>query len=311
MATTPSLRQLRYFVTLAEAGQVSRAAEWLGLSQPSLSLQISALETRLGLALVERRRRGVVLTPEGRLVLERAKRVLDEVSALGDLAQSLGAGLTGQLRLGASPTVGPYLLPGLVRRMHRDHPDFRLVLRDGAPRDLVEELLAGRHDVILTQLPVTARGIAVARLFREPLRVAMAHDHPLAAKDMLTDADLAGQDVLTLPDAFALHSQIAELCRDVGAGLRADYEGTSLDALRLMASMGMGLAFLPALYLASEAGHSAGDVVVRPFRQDRVTRSIGLVWRQSAAPSVALERLTNLLRRTLREDHAGRVIAEA
>lgn len=310
MPRAPSLRQLRYFLHLAETGQYGRAAARVGISQPSLSLQIADLEKRLGLQLVERRRRGVVLTPEGREVRARAARIVEEVEALVETAQTLETGMAAQLRLGSTPTIGPYLLPGLVRRLHAADPEAKLILHDGAPRDLTDDLMAGRHDVILTQLPVAARDITVVRLFREPLLVAMAHDHPLAQVDHVREADLAGQEVLSLSSAFTLHDQIATLCRDLGAHLSADYEGTSLDALRQMVAMNMGLCFLPALYVRSEISAHRGDVAVRPFRKGRFTRSIGLAWRQSSGRAASLERLADVLRDVIRAEHSGIVIPE-
>jgi len=310
MTTRPSLRQMRYFVALAEAGQYRRAAESLGLSQPSLSLQIGNLEKILRLTLLERGRRGIVLTAQGRDVLVRARRIVDEVDALTGLAETLRHGLTGTLRLGSTPTIGPYFLPRVVRRLHADFPDLRLIVRDGAPRDLLEDLQAGVHDLILTQLPVQARSLTVARLFREPLRVALAQDHPLAGREMLMDADLAGQDILSLSPAFALHSQIAALADEVGAQLRQDYEGTSLDALRQMAAMRMGVAFLPALYIKSEAS-SSGDVVVRRFRRDAFYRSVGLVWRSNAGQGGAYQRFTDIARAVAREEFKGLVTPES
>lgn len=310
MKQAPSLRQLRYFLHLADTAQYGRAAARAGISQPSLSLQIAELENRLGLKLVERRRRGVVLTPEGREVRDRAARIVAEVEALVDTAQRLETGMPTQLRLGSTPTIGPYLLPGLVRRLRATYPEAKLVLRDGAPRDLAEDLMAGRHDVILTQLPVAAPDVTVIRLFREPLSVAMAHEHPLTSGQEVRDEDLAGQEVLSLSSAFALHTQIASLCRDLGAHLNADYEGTSLDALRQMVAMNMGLTFLPALYVRSEISAPRGDVAVRPFRKGRFTRSIGLVWRNSSGHSGSLLRLAEVARDVIRDDHAGIVIPE-
>ncbi|SMX36691.1 hydrogen peroxide-inducible genes activator [Maliponia aquimaris] len=310
MTEAPSLRQLRYFLHLAETGQYGRAAARAGISQPSLSLQIAELERRLRLKLVERRRRGVVLTPEGRAVRERAARIVEELEALVETAQLLETGMPGQLRLGSTPTIGPYLLPGLVRRLHAAYPEAKLVLRDGAPRELTEDLVAGRHDVILTQLPVAARDVTVLRLFREPLSVALAHEHPLAQAAEIRDEDLAGQEVLSLSSAYALHGQIATLCRDLGAHLSADYEGTSLDALRQMVAMNMGLTFLPALYVRSEISAPRGDVAVRPFRRGRFTRSIGLVWRASSGNAASLNRLAEVAREVIRADFAGVVIPE-
>ncbi|MCM2561053.1 hydrogen peroxide-inducible genes activator [Lutimaribacter sp. EGI FJ00015] len=276
----PSMRQLRYFVTLADNGQYRRAAERLGISQPSLSLQIAALENRVGQRLVERRRGGLVLTPAGREILPRARDILAQAEDLAALARSLDAGVTGTLRLGATPTIGPYMLPGILRHLHETHPELKLLARDGPPRDMIEDLLAGAHDLVVTQLPLAAADLSLRPLYREPLFLAVARDHALAARARVGTADLAGLDMLSLGPAHALHGQITRLCRDTGARLRSEYEGTSLDALRQMVAMNMGATLLPALYLRSEMPAHDTDVVAVPFHPV-MTRTVGVAWRRS------------------------------
>ncbi len=301
MDQLPTIKQLRYFVALAEAGHYRKAAERVGISQPSLSLQIANLEQLLKLTLVERGRAGAVLTPEGRETLTRARRILDETQALADISEHMQSGLAGTIRLGASPTLGPYLLPNVVRRLHEIYPSLRLIIRDGAPRDLMDDLLSGTHDLILTQLPVQSTDLAVTRLFREPLRLAAAPDHPLAAKGSAHDADLNGESLLALSSRFTLHSQMADLATDVGAILRQDYEGTSLDALRQMVAMNMGVTFLPALYMQSEVASQGGDVTAIEFRKGRLTRSIGIAWRKSSGHHAGFKTFADLVRTVARE----------
>ncbi|MFU8778510.1 MAG: LysR substrate-binding domain-containing protein, partial [Roseovarius sp.] len=251
MAQDVTLRQLRYFIALTETGHYRKAAERVGVSQPSLSQQILGLETALGMTLVERGHRGAILTPGGREVLAHARKIMEQAEVLGSLAQSTREGMAGTIRLGASPTLGPYFLPYVVRRLRRNYPGLKLIIRDAAPTVLQEELLEGRHDLILTQLPLHSGDIAVERLFREPLKLAVAQDHPLAGKAAARDEDLAGQDILALPRGYPLHAQMVALCEEVGAQLRQDYEGSSLDALRQMTALNMGICFLPALYVQS------------------------------------------------------------
>ncbi|TCP44297.1 LysR family transcriptional regulator [Rhodovulum marinum] len=310
MPPDPTIRQLRYFAMLAQTGHYRRAAERLGITQPSLSLQIAGLEETLGLRLVERGRGGAVLTPAGREVLERAARILDQVAALGDIAARLRTGMAGTIRLGATATLGPYILPNVARRLHDRFPDLRLFIHEAAPRRLFDDLLAGRHDLILTQLPVASDRLRVERLFREPMNLVVARSHPFAGRGRVTDADLAGQTVLTLSSAFALHAQIEALCHELGANLRQDYEGTSLDALRQMAAMGMGLAFLPALYVRSEITGRGDDVAVLQFRQDRFTRSIGLAWRTGSGDEASYRRMAELVREVAADDFRGLVVPE-
>ena len=301
MPDLPSLRQLRYFVALSEARHFRKAAEAMGISQPSLSLQIGNLEEILGVRLVERGRGPVTLTPEGREVVSRASRIIGEVHGIMDISASLQTGLTGTIRLGTTPTIGPYLMPFVVERLHAKYPDLRLYIREVAPRDLRGELLAGSLDVILTQLPEGGADLTTQRLFREPLLLAMPEDHALAAKTEVTEADLIDQNVLSLGPDYAMHAQIAALCQQHGGIMARDYEGTSLDAIRQMVGMGMGVALLPRLYARSEIDSRSSNVSVRPFRRSTVMRSIGLVWRKAATASM-FERLSDVIKDSAREN---------
>jgi len=294
MPNLPSLRQLRYLVALSEARHFRKAAEAMGISQPSLSLQIGNLEQILGVRLVERGRGPVTLTPEGREVMVRASRIVGEVHGIMDISASLQTGLTGTIRLGTTPTIGPYLMPFVVERLHAKYPDLRLYIREVAPRDLRGELLAGSLDVILTQLPEGGADLTTQRLFREPLLLAMPDDHALAAKTEVVEADLADQNVLSLGPDYAMHAQIATLCQQYGGIMARDYEGTSLDAIRQMVGMGMGVALLPRLYARSEIDSRSSNVTVRPFRRSTVMRSIGLVWRKAANAGM-FERLSDVI----------------
>lgn len=299
MTKQPSLRQLRYLVALSEARHFRKAAEAMGISQPSLSLQISNLEELLDARLVERGRGPVTLTPEGREVVARAARIVEDVRGITDLTASFQTGLAGTIRLGTTPTIGPYLMPFVVERLHARYPDLRLYIREVMPRDLRGGLLGGSLDVILTQLPEGGADLTTQRLFREPLLLAMPDDHALAGQPEVTEADIADLNVLSLGPDYAMHAQIAALCHQHGGVIARDYEGTSLDAIRQMVGMGMGVAFLPRLYARSEIDSRSSNVAVRPFRRSTVTRSIGLVWR-SAAGAGMFERLADVIKEAAR-----------
>lgn len=292
---TFTLRQLRYLLAVAEHLHFRRAAESCGVSQPSLSAQIQELEDALALRLFDRGRSGVALTPAGREIATRARRILDESQALSDFAAGAQGGLVGVIRLGASPTLGPYLLPHIVARLHRQHRDLSLYVRESAPRDLEYELTEGVHDVILAQLPVIGAELLAARLFREPLYLALAEDHPLAREEAVSPQALAGMTILSLGPRFQLHEQVDALCREFRAQLSREYEGTSLDAVRQMVGMGMGAAFVPALYARSEI-RPRSEVVVRPVRGKTITRSIGFVWRKSAGAALAYRKMADVTR---------------
>lgn len=295
-----TLRQLRYLVALAETCNFRRAAERCGISQPSLSAQIQNIEGALAVRLLERSRARVVLTPVGREVVERARGVLDDVQGLADFASVAQQGLMGTIRLGVKPTLGPYLLPQVAAVLHREHPDLKLHVREDPPRELEPGLISGRHDLVLAQLPVASAELTVQRLFREPLMLALAEDHPLAGAEEIDASDLEGESVLSLNPQYHLHDQISGLCRDFGATVMREYEGTSLDALRTMVGMGMGVTFLPALYVRSEIAEGS-TVVVRRLRGRQISRSIGLVWRKSAGRSAGYRQIASVIQRVAAE----------
>lgn len=290
----PTLRQFRYLVALADRGSFTRGAAAVGVSQPSFSQQIQLIEGQLGGRVVERGGRSI-LTPLGRDAVGVARRVLAEVEAFSALVGRRDDALVGTIRLGVSPTLGPYLLPQLVARLHSSSPALRVHVREGLPSALIEMLAEGSHDVVLVQLPVDDRGLHVERLFREPLYAAMAADHPLSARAEIGLADLAGVGLLTLQPQYRMSDQIVALADAAGAHVLRDYEGTSLDAIRQMAGMGMGLALLPELYVRQEV-RDGDDVIVRPFAGGRHYREIGLIWRAGAGRAPAFMTLAARLR---------------
>lgn len=290
-----TLKRLRCLIAVAETRRFREAAARCGVAQPSLSAQIQALEAALGQRLVERSRAGVSLTPLGREVVTRARRIEAEARGIVELAAAARDDLVGTIRLGAKPTLGPYLLPQVVGALHARHRDLKLYIREAPPRELERELAEGVHDVILAQGPIADDGLVTRPLFREPLFLAMAADHPLARREAIGREDLAGETMLSLSPAYHLHASVEAIRRDCGALASRDYEGTSLDALRQMAGMGMGVTVLPALYVRSELGDRA-EVVVRPFAFGAPHRHILLVWRRAAGRAPAFERLADTIR---------------
>lgn len=301
----PSIRQIEYYVAIAEASSFRRAAQRLGVSQPTLTNQILALEEALGLQLFERSRAGTMATVAGRELLPGARRLLEEFQGLIDQAESVSRGPAGTYRLGVTPTLGPYLLPHVLPALHRHYSALKLYVREEAPRDLEAGLAAGKHDLILTPLPVDDPRLTVAPLFREPLKLVLSAEHPLASQEHIEPSDLAGEPVLTIEEHHHFHRQIQELCTRLRAQLRRDYEGTSLDTLRHMVVMGMGIAFLPALYVRSEI-HRPSELRVTTVHGEVIERTHALAWR-SAAPARLLFReiaaeISNLVARELPDE---------
>lgn len=291
----PNLRQLEYLVALAETRHFRRAAERAHTTQPTLSEQLKALEERLGVQLVERSRAKVSLTPLGIQVVEIARRMLADAAEIRALATSGGTELSGVVRLGLPPTIGPYLLPSVIPALRKRFPGLKLYVREELPGSLPKSIEEGAHDLIISLLPISQAALTVAPLFREPLYLAVAQGHPLAQKEQIRRADLAGEEILALGPGHQLHDAVASLCEDFGAILRTDYEGTSLDTLREMVAMGMGITFLPGLYVRAVAGR---DTNIRTFELfDRsLFRSVGLIWRQTSPLQESYRDLADLLR---------------
>ncbi len=293
-----SLRQLEYLVAIDDTRHFRRAAERCNTTQPTLSGQLKALEERLGARLVERSRARVILTPLGAEIAGIARRMLADAQEINSLAVSRGNALSGVLRVGLPPTVGPYLLPLVIPELHRAHPDLKLYVREELPAGLAMAVRDGRYDLAVTPLPVKMRDLTVEPLFRERLALAVASDHPLAGQTQARRADLSGQDVLALGAGHQLHDMVLAFCQDLGARLRFDYEGTSLDTLREMVAMGLGVTFLPALYVRAVAGRDS-SIRTMPIADRALHRSIGMVWRRSGVRQASFGNLAKLLRRVL------------
>lgn len=299
----PSVRQIEYFVAISETLNFHAAARRLSVSQPTMTNQIAALEDALGSQLFERSRGGTVLTPIGRELLPNARRILEEFQGLVVQAQSISRGPGGTYRLGVTPTLGPYLLPHVLPALHRRYTALKLSVREDAPRDLEVELATGRHDLILTPLPVDDSRLTVVPLFREPLKLILPADHRLAKRKHINRRDLAGESILTIEEHHHFHRQIEQLCSRLGAQLRRDYEGTSLDTLRHMVVMGMGVAFLPNLYIRSEI-HRPRELRVATVRGEVIERTHALAWRASSPARQLFRQIADEIRTLVAHDLA-------
>lgn len=278
----PNIRQLEYLVAIADTLHFRRAAERCNTTQPTLSGQLKTLEDKLGVLLVERNRNRVVISPVGLQVVEIARRVLVDIAEIRALATSGGRELSGLLRLGLPPTIGPYLLPHVLPELHKAHPDLKLYIRESPPSALPGALEDGALDVVITMLPVQGADFESTFLFREPLLLAVGTDHSFAPLKIVDRENLAGQDVLALGKGHQLHDAVQSLCLEFGAKLRYEFEGTSLDTLREMVMMGLGITFLPGLYVQREI---IGDPNLRllTIRGRALHRTVGMVWRKTSA----------------------------
>ena len=302
-----SLRQLQYFAAVAEYGSFRQAAFRLEITQPTLSHQVATMERALKVQLFERTRKGINTTPQGRELLLSARRVLEEAQGFTTQAALLSGGGIGTYRLGVTPTLGPYLLPHILNPIHNNHVDLKLYVRENPPSELETGLINGQHDLILTTLPIMSSELIVAPLFREPLKLALARDHRLADRLIINRGDLLGEPVLTISEHHLFHRQITELCEEVGAPVLRDYEGTSLDTLRQMVVMGMGVAFLPALYAKSEIRNEE-ELRVADVEGINVVRNHALVWRNTSPASSFYKQLSEEIKTIIETSLASDIL---
>lgn len=273
---------MRYLVAVADTLHFRRAAESVNVTQPTLSAQLKEMELRLGVQLVERSRTRVLLTQVGTEVVDRARRVLRDVEEIRKLARMSQRPMAETIKLGVVPSVGPYLLPAIVPDLHASHPDLGFYVREAYADPLLEQLEAGALDLLFFPLPLDRADLVSEPLFYEPLRVVLPQEHPLAAQDVIAPGDLRGETLLTLEPGHRLHDQVLRLSKSYGAKINNDIEGTSLDTVRQMVAMGMGISLLPALYIRSEVARER-LVVDRPLKVPEPTRLIGMVWRKGSA----------------------------
>lgn len=286
----PTLRQLQYIVAVADCGRFRDAAIQLGVSQPSLSEQISDAEAQLGVTLIERARTGAVLTPAGVEVVRRARIVLTQVEDLKTVARQVAGGVAGRYRLGTIPTIGPYLLPSAVRELHQLYPDLRMSVREERTIDLDEKLNDGRLDMIISTAEDHLHA-ELMQLFDEQLYACTASDDPIAEETgPMNISALRGREILSLGYGHRLSAVVQKLAEAAGAHVSTEYEGTSLDAIRQMAGMGAGIAIVPSLYALIEASKDPHQII-RPIDHPLARREISLVWRAGSPLEQNIQKL--------------------
>jgi LysR family hydrogen peroxide-inducible transcriptional activator len=277
----PTLRQLRYFATLAETQHFGQAALRCHVTQPALSMQIKELETILGAPLIERARKGALLTPAGREVARRARAILRSVQDLADLARQHAQVLSGPLRLGVIPTIGPYVLPGILPRLHATFPKLQLSVRETQTTVLVREMLAGALDLLILALPLEEPEIEELPLFDDVFALALPLHHPLGARASVVPTDLTGEHLLLLEEGHCLRDQALAVAQAAGASELDDFRASSLATVVQMVASGYGCTILPELAVPVEVGDRQGIHVV-PFKRPPPVRTVGLAWRRTS-----------------------------
>jgi len=290
-----NLRDLKYLVALADHKHFGRAAAACYVSQPTLSTQIKKLEDELGVSLVERAPRKVMLTPAGRDAADRARRIVAEVEQMKEAARRSQDPEAGTVRLGLFPTLGPYLLPHVVPRLRARFPHLELLLIEEKSDVLLSRLREGKLDAGLLALPVADDQLHTEFLFEEPFLLAVPESHPLAKRESLTLAELSQYQLLLLEDGHCLREQALDVCRLSGANEKSEFRATSLETLRQMVAADVGITLLPILAVKPPVARYE-NIHLLGFSDSHPSRQIAMVWRKSSAMNDFLLELANVFR---------------
>ncbi|MBO6856579.1 hydrogen peroxide-inducible genes activator [Roseibium sp.] len=289
-----TLKQLRYFESLARHGHFGKAAEACAISQPALSMQIKEMEEVLGASLFERGARQIRLTHFGEVAAERARDILRATEELGDLARASRERLVGRLRIGVIPTVAPYLLPSVVGALTRSYPELDIHVRETVTPNLIDELDEGRLDTAIVALPVSEGTLAETALFSERfvlVRSAREANAPMPSADSLREMRL-----LLLEEGHCFRDQALSFCNLQSGPPREVLDASSLSTLVQMVSAGMGVTLIPEMAVPVET--RSASVAISRFEAPEPTRTIGMVWRRRSPLAGQLTEIADIVRRS-------------
>jgi LysR family hydrogen peroxide-inducible transcriptional activator len=299
--TAVTLSELRYVVALADLRHFGKAAAACRVTQPTLSAAIQKIERTLRTRIFERSSKSVIVTGVGAQIVAEARHVLDAVDRIADVAAAGREPLSGPLKLGVIPTMGPYLLPWLVGPLRKAFPRLELVLHEVKTADMVMELAHNQLDVGILARPLPVSGLASAPLFEEPFWVVTPQQSALAKQKTVREEDLEGERVLLLDEGHCLRDQALSICARAGAetdGRDGDFRATSIETLRHMVGAGMGTTLLPALAIAKDE-EARSHVAVRPFASPSPGRKMVLAWRKTHPRAADHQKLAEFIREHL------------
>jgi LysR family transcriptional regulator, hydrogen peroxide-inducible genes activator len=291
-----TLTELKYIVAVARERHFGRAAEACHVSQPTLSVAVKKLEEELDVKLFERGANEVSTTPLGEQIVRQAQQVIEQAAAIREIAKTGKDPVSGPLRLGVIYTIGPYLLPDLVRQAIERVPQMPLVLQENFTTRLLDMLRTGELDCAILAEPFPDTGLAVAPLYDEPFQAAVPRTHALARRPVVSAEELKSETMLLLGTGHCFRDHVLEVCPEYarfssGAeGIRKSFEGSSLETIKYMVASGMGVTVVPQLSVPAEP---QPHVVYVPFSEPVPTRRVVLVWRRSFPRYEAIAALRN------------------
>jgi LysR family hydrogen peroxide-inducible transcriptional activator len=289
-----NLRDLEYLIALETYRHFGKAADACFVSQPALSMQIKKLENYLGLKLLERTNKSVLLTPSGHLMVERAKRILESVDEMRQMAKLAKDPYSGELKLGIIPTLAPYLLPHIIPSFTKEFPNLSLYLIEEQTILLIEKLKTGKLDAALLAYPIFQEKFTQTVLFEEEFFLALPKTHPLAKRKTIKSEELINKNILLLQEGHCMREPTLALCQKLRATEMQGFQATSLETLRHMVTANIGFTLMPRL------AHQINDgLAYLPFSSQKPSRTIGLFWRASSTRKVALNKLAIYIKKCL------------
>ena len=291
-----TLTELRYIVAVARERHFGRAAESCFVSQPTLSVAIKKLEEELGVALFERGTGEVTPTPMGARIVEQAQRVIEQAQVIKEIAKAGKDPLAGPLKLGMIYTVAPYLLPQLVKILHKRAPRMPLVLQENYTHVLRERLKQGEVDAAVLALPFEEPGFAIQPLYDEPFVVAVPRAHRWATRKSIAPEELKRETMVLLGAGHCFRDHVIEVCPELGRfqaagdGMQQSFEGSSLETIRQMVASGIGLTVLPSSSVPAKTPRDSLLAYV-PFTRPVPGRRVVLVHRKSFPRLQAIDEL--------------------
>ena len=291
-----TLTELRYIVAVARERHFGRAALACHVSQPTLSVAIKKLEDELEVKLFERGSSELSITPLGELIVRQAQQVIEQTAAIKQIAKSGKDPVSGPLKLGIIYTIGPYLLPALVKQVIARTPQMPLMLQENFTVKLLEMLRSGELDCAIMAEPFPDSGLAVAPLYDEPFMVAVPRTHPLAKRKQVSSEELKAETMLLLGTGHCFRDHVLEVCPEFARfsseaeGIRKSFEGSSLETIKHMVASGMGITVVPQLSVPDEP---QTHVAYLKFSPPVPTRRVVLTWRRSFTRYEAIAALRN------------------
>jgi len=284
-----NIRDLKYLVNVAKEQHFARAAQKSFVSQPTLSMQIRKLEDELGTQIFERSQKKFLITKVGKEIIKKAEVILREVEEIKNIAKNSQDHFSGEVRIGAFPTLASYYFPKIIPKLSKNFPKLKLLLVEEKTDFLLQKLQDGEIDMVFIAMPSSQEGLNHHKIFSEEFLLAVPKNHELAKKSKVTIKDLRGKELMLLEDGHCLRDQALEACSMLGAFEKQDFRASSLETLRQMVINSNGMTLIPEIAVRKEDKISYLKISHAP------KRNIGLFWRKGYSKGKLIESVIKLI----------------